>query len=221
MPIRLLILFCLCALSLSVAAQTTFTEGIISYQVSILNPGAIPEDPAYPATQKGTFTLQIKNHSVHQRLVLEDGFSNTSIINYATGKHIILRQINAINYAVELNIRDMVKKNALHYGATLQPGNNTRLIRNLKAEDATLTYKKGKNLYFFYLPGYTLEHPEIFEFMPELKGIPALFDIPLSNGYVTHFELKDLVAQPIDNSIFSIPEGYRIISQKEYDKLMK
>ncbi len=169
----------------------------------------------------GTLTFRIKDHNVRQDLKLEDGYVYSRIGNFVTEKDIILQTLNTVNYAIETDLNSLKTKAGAYYGAKLAEGKATKKVNNIEVREAVLKYKDGSTLQFYYAKSHALAHPEIFEHMPELKGIPALFDIPMSNGYVTHFELKKIAEGPVNNAVFRVPEGYRIISKKEYDKLTK
>ncbi len=86
---------------------------------------------------------------------------------------------------------------------------------------ALLTYKNGSTLPLHILQNYYINYPAIFERFPDLKAIPASYDLLMTNGFTTHFELLELKEGPVDNAIFRVPVGYRIIGQKEYEKLLR
>lgn len=204
------------------AAQEKFAEGLIIYNITITGKVPTPaNEPALTETKSGTLTISIKGDIVREDIKLEDGYTHSQISNYATEKEIILQTINTVRYAIEISLKDKRKKNAAYYDATLKAGKGKKTIAGKDATESTLQYKDGSSLHFYYLNAYELKHPEVFEQFPELQGIPAIYDIPMSNGFSTHFELDRMEAEPVSNTTFRIPEGYRIISRKEYDKLMR
>lgn len=212
----------LTALAIISFAQEKFTEGIITYQITIT--GKVPtaaNEPALTETKSGTLTISIKGDNVREDIKLEDGYSHAQISNYATDKEVILQSINAARYAIEINLKDQRRTNAACYDAEQQDGKGQKSIAGMDATESSLKYKNGTTMNFFYLAAYELKHPELFEQFPELKGIPAVYDVPMSNGFTTHFELISMQPEPIASAIFRIPEGYRIISRKEYDKLLR
>lgn len=223
MFLKKIILICsLAALPFIVEAQQKFTEGVITYNVTIT--GKIPtpaDEPALTETKSGTMTISIKGDNIREDIKLEDGYKHSQINNYATGKEIILQTINTIHYAIEINLKDQRKNNIAYYGAERQNGSGKKSIAGFEALESTWKYKNGTALNLYYITAYELDHPEIFDQFPELKGIPAMYDVPMSNGFTTHFELKSIQAAPVDNATFRVPEGYRIISRKEYDKLLR
>jgi len=219
---KTLLSLCLCSLAAGTYGQEKLSEGVLTYALTIS--GKVPtlaNEPALTETKSGTLLIYVKDNYVRQDIRLEDGYTYSRISNYITDKDIILQTINTTRYAIEVGMKDERKKNMSFMDATLEAGRNRKKIGELEAQEATLKYKNGSSFPLYYVDQYTLAHPEVFERSPELKGIPAQFDIPGSNGFTTHFELKALSREPVANSVFQVPEGYRIISRKEYEKLMR
>lgn len=213
---------CLLLLSAFSFAQQKFTEGVIVYDVTIT--GKIPtpaNEPSMTETKSGTLTIYLKEENIRQDIKLQDGYSHSRIGNYISGKEIILQTINRLKYAIEISLKEQKKKNGDRYGAIIKDGKVVQTANKFEATEAIAEYVKGNVFTFSYLKTYYINHSEIFENTPELKGIPASYDVQMSNGFTTHFELKSITAEPVSNSTFKVPEGYRIISKKEYDKLLK
>lgn len=216
------ITFCFLVLSTLVFAQQKFNEGIIVYDVTISGKVPTPaNEPALVETKSGTMTLYLKDENIRQDIELEDGYTHSRISNYIANKDLILQTINTVKYAIEVSLKEQRKKNAHQFNALVTDGKASRKIGGYQAVEGNVKYKDGSSFSLFYIKDYELKHPEIFEKTPELKGVPASFDILMSNGFTTHFELKHITPEPVANTIFRIPEGYRIISKKEYDKLIR
>jgi hypothetical protein len=219
---KIILLFSLAAFPIVSRAQQKFTEGIITYNITIAGKVPTPaNEPALTESKSGTMTISIKGDNIREDIKLEDGYTHSQISNYATGKEIILQAINTTYYAIEISLKDQRKNNAAYYGAEQQSGNGKKNIAGFDALESTWKYKNGTAISLYYMNNYELNHPEIFDQFPELKGIPVMYDVPMSNGFTTHFELKSIQAEPVDNATFRVPEGYRIISRKEYDKLLR
>jgi hypothetical protein len=217
----LLSLYFLCSFY-SAFAQEKLGEGILVYNIAISGKVPTPaNEPALTETKSGTLTIYLKDDNVRQDITLEDGYRYSRLSNYTTGKDIILQTVNTIRYAIELSMKDERRKNAVYLNAAMEKGKGRKKIGNFDAAEGILKYRDGSVFSLYYIDRYELKHPELFEHSPELKGIPAQFDIPMSNGFTTHFELKTISAEPVSNSIFQVPEGYRIISKKEYEKLIR
>jgi hypothetical protein len=204
-----------------VFAQELFTEGTIKYKVTILAPPN-PDDPtATRPAQNGTYVLYIKNKKVRKDLILDGGFRSTNLADYRVGKNIILKTVAGIKYALETDVQDELEEQKRFVNGKFLAGAESKKIGNILSQEGMLTYSNGEHLHFYFDPEYKMELSYVFEQFPELEGIPAEFELNLSGGYKTRFELVSVTAEPIRNSIFRVPEGYRIISKKEYEQLAK
>jgi hypothetical protein len=203
-------------------AQKLVSEGTINYKVTISGKVPTPaNEPAITESKSGTVSIKIKGDNIRQDIQLEDGYKHSQISNFTTGKEIILQSVNGLKYAIEINIKDKEKQNSQYYDAAIALNKDIKSFAGYDAKSATATYKNGTTLALFVLQDYYLNYPQIFDRFPDLKGIPASYDLLMGNGFTTHFELTTLNEDPIQNALFRIPEGYRIISQKEYEKLLK
>ncbi len=203
-------------------AQQLLSEGVLLFNIRITGDNIISEGgTAHKESQSGKLLIYIKEDNIRQDFSMDNGYNYSRIMNYSTRKEIVLQEISTMKYAIETNINDFLKKSDPYRNAVLRTNAHQSGHNGFRTVSATLTYRDSSSMQFSYVPDYWLAHPGIFEKMPELKGIPAVFDLPLSNGFTTHFELSAIRREPISNTIFRIPEGYRIINRKEYEKLIK
>jgi hypothetical protein len=223
MSLKKLTLTLFCYLNCFLAqAQKLLSEGTITYKITIN--GKIPtpaNEPSVTETKSGTVSIRIKGDNIRQDIKLEDGYSHSQISNYATGKEIILQSINELKYAIEINIKDKETQNNSYYNATLKINKETKPLAGFDAVSALLTYKNGTTNSLFILQNYYIAYPAIFDRFPDLKAIPASYDLLMTNGFTMHFELTGLNEAPVENAVFRVPVGYRIIGQKEYEKLLR
>lgn len=212
----------ICLITIKTQAQEIFSEGSIVYHITIT--GKVPSptnEPTLTETKSGTMTLFVKGDNIRQDIVLEDGYTHSQITNYTTGKEIILKNINNLKYAIEISLPGKNKENTSSKNETITPNNTSEKIAGLAVKSTSVQLKNGQKTTVFFTDKYQLLHPETFEQFSNLKGIPAKYDLLMANGFNTHFELSSLNLSPIQNALFRIPDGYRIISQKEYEKLFK
>jgi len=194
-------------------SQKMFTEGKITYSVTVY----APDQKSVP--QQGLFTISIKNNRVLQELEVAGGFEQKSITRFKSQKYISLKTVNDIDYAIEMDLKSIIQENSPYRGAQWVDGRQIRKLRDYTIYAASLEYKNGRKFPFFYIAEYQLEHPEIFEFMPEIEVLPAIFELPLNQGFKMRFELISVLELAIENEVFLVPEGYRIISEQEYREL--
>lgn len=219
--LNLIIIFCgiglLCAGKVS--AQVKFSEGILQYRVQVKNAGD-------SVSKEGTYTIHIKEGNVRKELHLPDGYDNITLTNFNLGKHIILHKINRQHYAVEMSEKEHRKSWSKYSNANYKK-EGTWLEENVERPEEqpgqkyTVKYKDGKSQIVYAMGKYFLDYPQLFERTPDLKGIPVAFSIEVGSGFTMSFRLVKCSPEPVSNAVFRIPEGYRIISRKEYDKLAK
>ena len=200
-------------------AQVLFSEGVMEYNIQI-------KSVKDSVDKQGTYLIQLKDGNVRKELKLNDGYSNVSVTNFNSNRHIFLQKINHQPYAVEMTEKEYRKQTTKYQGATYKKEGtwlteNVERPQQLTGQKWMIKYKDGKDFIVYASEKYTLQYPEIFERSPQLKGIPVFFQITMENGYTMSFRLEKCVPDPVSNAVFRIPEGYRIISKQEYDKLAK
>jgi len=203
----------------SALAQALFSEGVLEYSVQI-------KSVKDSVDRQGTYLIQMKDGNARKELKLNDGYSNVGIINFNSRRYVFLQKINHQPYAVEMTEKEYRKQTAKYLGAAYKR-EGTWLPENVEKQDQLpgqkwiVKYKDGKDFIVYVSEKYILQHPEIFEHSPQLKGVPVFFQIAMENGYTMSFRLEKCLPEPVSNAVFRIPEGYRIISKQEYDKLAK
>lgn len=219
--LNLIIIFCGIGtvLTTRLSAQVKFNEGVLEYRVQVK--GATDS-----ISKEGTYTVHIKEGNVRKELHFPDGYDNITLTNFNMGKHVILHKINKQPYAVEMSEKEHRKSWSKYSNATYKKEGswleeNVEKPEEQPGQKFSVKYKDGKNLVVYVMEKYFLDYPQIFERIPDLKGIPVAFSIEAGNGFIMSFRLVKCNPEPVSNAVFRIPEGYRIISRKEYDKLAK
>jgi len=201
------------------SGQVSFSEGVLEYSVQI-------KSVQDSVDKKGSYIIQLKDGNARKELKLNDGYSNVSIINFNSNKYVFLQKINHQPYAVEMTEKEYRRQTSKYQGASYKKEGSwleeeVENAQRLAGQKWQIKYKDGKDFVVYVSEKYSLQHPEVFEHSPQVKGIPVFFEINMENGYSMSFRLERCVPDPISNAVFRIPEGYRIISKQEYDKLAK
>jgi hypothetical protein len=209
-----------CALATS--AQTIFKEGILTYKVTIT--GQVPNatnEPTMSESQQGTMTLTIKDDYIKQHIHLDNNYNFCQIFNFGTGKNIVLQQMHNTKYAIEINRKEQLKKNAKEPIKVVKSPKSIYTKGTFHIQEYTASYPNGSKNIIYLSDTIQIKHPEVFESFDNLPTIPIEYYLTMSNGFTTHIELQKITTTPISGSEFTIPEQYRIISKKEYDKLIQ
>jgi hypothetical protein len=91
--------------------QKVLAEGTVVYKATLTKPDG--------SRKEGTYTITVKNKQVRKDLKLGPDFENIQIFDN-TERAYILRSMNDKNFAVEMSMADLLKKNELYYAPTIK-----------------------------------------------------------------------------------------------------
>lgn len=195
-------------------AQHAFTEGTINYDISI--------DP--PANQegliqyKGHYTIVVKGSFVKETLILENGYSMTLLYNYTDSTVYSLKKLGNKSYAIQLDIKNLQSRRKKYDGYTLKDLKGTKEIAGLTVNEAIVTYKNGNTSTIAYSKDWTPGNI-VFDNYPGIANVLLSFKNYNDDGTAISFSAKKISAEPVENSVFRVPSGYKIISNAEYQQL--
>ena len=191
-------------------AQKVLGEGTVVYKAVLTKPDG--------SRKEGTYTITVKNKQVRKDLKIGSDFENVQIFDN-TEKAYILRSMNDKNFAVEMSMADLLKKNERYYDPEIKDAAESKNIAGMKAQKAVITYKDGSTAELFYTKEWKADIPFAFERYRGLNGFPVAFDYKNDQGAVINFEVLTLDENVVESSNFKIPNGYKVISGEEYKKL--
>jgi hypothetical protein len=194
-------------------AQKPFAEGVITYHVRLES----PEHKVFT----GTYIYTIKGQHLKRELKLNNGFEDVNLVNANDHTSYSLHTINGVKYAIQLNMEDVTRKQAKFagYSVTGEEANGT--LGGVKASRAVMTYKDGSGGEVAYTRDWFVSIPTAFERFPEAHFIPLNYDYVDENGISMRFEALKVDPRPVENAVFRMPAGYKIISYQEYQQLSK
>ena len=210
--ICLIILLFFCQSSI-VFAQKNFIEGQITYFVKIESADPKQNDKAI----HGTLNLFLKGHLIVKELTLESGFKNTMLYNGNTKAIYALRKMGDEKYALQLDENQIKKKQEKCKKLTIEEvDSEPKTIADFKAQKAKLTCNNTEHISLYYTREWLVGNEHLFEDFPSFPYLPLAYSIKSDDGNKLHFELRKIEPKPIDNAVFKIPEGYKVISAEEY-----
>lgn len=203
----------LTALYAKAGAQRLLTEGRLRYAFVITNPkSGIAQDK-----KSGTMSLFFWKDMIRQDIRIDNGYAYSKILNVATKKAIVLQKVNDYRYAIEMALP--------HAAARILPLGpspfSTAPILDMATEGLLWKGPKGDTLTAICLQEWALAYPEVFGDLPYMKGIPAKYKLTMGDGFVTDFTLEQMDTAPPSPLLFQVPDGYKLIDQKEYDRLIQ
>ena len=195
------------------SGQRPLVEGRLLYQVIARQEGK--------PNIIGTFEYTFKDNFLKKEIILKE-YHEVLIINTNNNTAYSLRTIGTKKYAIQLSIDAIEKDQQQFAGYTLsQIGAKTRKIAGLNAVKALIQYPNGTENERFYSPDWYLPSRLVFDRFPDAKFIPLNFVYKDGNGLSMEFLATDMKSTPIDNSIFVLPNSYKIISYDEYNRIIK
>lgn len=199
-------------LSLHASAQKPFQEGVIIYSVTLQS--------ADRKEMKGTYTFTIKGNEIKKELKLNNGYNDIILLNCSTGTAYSLQAKNGKKYAIQLNMRDLEKKQAQFAGFIINNEQaNSRSIAGMAAYKGSISYKDGVAQDIYYTKEWSPAQGITFERFPNSKFLPLGFSYTDENGITLRCEAIKIEAGPVENAVFRIPPDYKMISYKEYREL--
>lgn len=208
------ILFTCCALLVLLSrafCQNQFTEGELVYEVKITSP-----DAKESRVNTGTLTILIKGGNVTKELNLQSGFKNTIIFNQQEKTAYSLRKVDNVPYAIQLDPEQLKKKQ--EKCARLEREelpSDRKTVQNFAAEKVKITCNQASPFFVYYTRSWTIDNPHLFHDFPSFNYLPLAYEVKNEDGSVLNFELKRIEAKPIDNRAFTVPLGYKKVSQQE------
>src|SRR6476620_3887576 len=161
----LLLLFPLLAAIPGARAQSPFTEGTITYSVSI---GAVSGDAGF-TEHAGTYTITVKGRQVRKDLRMNNGYVNTILFNGLNGQSISLQSSGGQNYAIMLDTADLRDKSRAYAGFTVRDEQGSAVIAGQPCQKAVLTYRDGSRSEIYYATAWTSPEESLFDRFPGLK----------------------------------------------------
>lgn len=211
--IILLLLVCICFVK--AYAQKPFSEGVIIYEVQLSS----PDNKIY----KGTLTFTFKNGQVRKDLMLDNGFSDITLINSNKGTIYTLQVRDGRKYAIQLNMEDdiMRKQKRFRGYSVAREAPFAEKVAGIDVYSGTVMYKDGSVTEVLYSKDWKPEVPYTWNRFPDAQFIPLRFAYKDDNGIQMSFAASKMEESPIQTSVFAIPADYKMISNEEYRQLLK
>ncbi|MGC4058929.1 MAG: hypothetical protein QM743_12540 [Chitinophagaceae bacterium] len=199
--------------SLHAFAQQSFVEGEITYKVHIEQ-----GDPAAPVqkSEDGTLVIRLKGNRVVKELKLNSGFNNTMLLDGDKSAY-SLRKIGNARYAIQLAPSQIAERRSK---CTQMELTNLPVEANTIAGFRTLCAKLVCNdagtHTVYYTKDWTISSNLLFEQFPRFGYLPLKYEIKNEKGATMRFTLSKIESKPLDNTLFLLPDGYKVISSEEY-----
>jgi hypothetical protein len=195
-------------------SQQVFSEGVITYDVTI--------DP--PANQegivqyKGTYTIVAKGSIVKETLQLENGYQTALIFNHRDKTVYSLKKAGQKHVAIQLDWSQLQNKRQKYEGYSLKPLTDKKKIAGMDASHASIVYKNGTTSDVYYTNDWTAGNI-VFDNYPGIEYLLLSFSNRHDDGLIIYFTARKIEAIPVDNADIRIPTHYKMISNSEYQEM--
>ncbi len=196
-------------------AQQTLTEGSISYNL-IIDP---PPELVANGTQKGVYTISVKGKMLRKELRMESGYQTTILYNGNIEVGYSLQMNEGKKYAIQLSRQDLENEQKPFAEFKMEDLEVAKDIVSMASQHAKVRYSNKTECDLYYAKSWQLADNLTFERFPGLKFLPLAFSYKNDEGTSFRFEAVQFSPLPIDNSVFRLPQDYKIITNSEYKAL--
>jgi hypothetical protein len=208
---RCLLTILLVITTLSVFAQKAFTEGSITYAVSL---GPISDSTSF-SEHAGTYTITIKGAQIRKDLQMNTGYKNTILLDASSDLAYSLQQNSGQYYAIQFSVKDILAKQKPFEDYTIQTVPGKMTIASLDAVKSIVSYKDGSRSALYCSTEWLAPQAPVYDRYPGVKNLPLSFEYRTDDGIIMHFQAEKVIAQTIESATFRLPTDYKIITNKQ------
>jgi hypothetical protein len=158
---------------------------------------------------------------VRKELVMDNGYRDITLINGNKNTVYTLQERDRKKYAIQLNMEDDLLKKQKRF-------KDFRILREEKLPKqqagqtvyrTILMYKDSTTTDIVCNKEWKPDLPYTWNRFPDATFMPLTFSYKEENGVSMVFTAEKMEASPVLTSMFSIPQDYKIITNKEYRQL--
>ena len=193
-------------------AQKKFSEGTITYDISITTNSDKPKNADY--LDGTTVANYIKGNKSRSEMVNALG-TMTTINDSSKNTIVILKEFGEQKYMITLTPEDWKDANKKYEGIIYTLGTEEKTIQGYKCHKATATLPDGTTYTVWYTTDLV---PENKNFQYETRSLPGLaleYEIDSKDRKIT-YTVSKISFSPVPANKFELPKsGYRIMTYAE------
>lgn len=199
-------LFCM---SSAVHAQQLFSEGVITYKVTL--------EPKEGSEREytGVYILTIKGKQLKKELKMDNGFTTITLHDENNHTAYILKQEGDRKYAVQMDKEQLKSQSAKYEDFSLTSLNEEEKVAGNVGRRVAIIYPDKTSTELTCSDTWKTEK-FVFDRFPGIEFLPLKFTVNTDEGVILHFRVKKIEPTLVENSNFKIPEDYKIITNAEY-----
>jgi len=196
-------------------AQNPFVEGRITYAVS-MDPSP---DQSGITQHGGTYTIYIKGRMFRKELKLDNGYESTVIWDGNTHTAYSIPPSAQEPIAVQLSRQDLEASQKSYRKFRLKDAEGSQQVGGWSCRPATVSYPNGNQSNICYSRDWTISESLLYEWFPGISFLPLSFEFRNGSGMLLRFHAESVTEIPLESTLFRLPGNYRILSNREYQKM--
>lgn len=198
--------------SVSVNAQRKFSEGTITYNITI-NSG--DSDPKIADMFDGALSVvYLKGNLSRSEMISSLGVQST-IVNGKTGNITVLKEYGEQKYMIQMNIDEWKDANKKYDSVSFTYEDEFKIIKGYNCQKAIGKLKDGTTFTVFFTKDLKPENKEFQYANKSLPGLALEYESTLGNLKII-YQASQISFDPVPVSKFDIPKsGFRILTYKE------
>jgi GLPGLI family protein len=204
----LIILFSLFSCTIAMAQQRTMSEGIVTYNLSVVTNSKEPEiadifdGAVLNVYMKGNTVMSEMKSVLRNQSIIYDGKADTAVI---------LRESGDQKFIINLNAADWQHYNRKYDGITYVFNDETKTVAGYSCKKAIGKLKDGTTFTVFYTPSIVVSVKNYDYQFKDLPGLALEYEVQNGNLKVKYSASK-VSFMPVPQFKFDIPKsGYRIL----------
>lgn len=215
MALRHLTTLLLLALAARAGAQKTFSEGVITYDISVQTGASSPglADMFHGAKA----VLYLRGNLSRSELNSALG-STVTIFDHRAGNGVVLREFGSQKLLIRMNQANWDDKNSKYEGIKFKPTGERKTIAGYPCEKADAVLTDGSTFTVYYSKELV---PENSFYEPQFAELPGMaMEYESRQGDLTvRYSASKVSFDPVPMQRFEIPKaGYRELSYEESKK---
>jgi GLPGLI family protein len=200
----------------AVSGQEKLKEGKITFEIEVLN--AEEMDDQMLAMMPKEMTVYFKDGKSRGEMDMMGGKMIT-ISNDKEGETITLMDLMGRKQAIKTTKEDMEKERAKMGEYEVKITDETRMIAGYKCKKAIITFKdktENNEMTVWFTEDLEAVHASKYAWKG-IDGYMLEFSVD-QRGMGMKFSCKEVMQQKVADEMFTIPEGYTIMTQEELSK---
>jgi GLPGLI family protein len=203
------------ALAARAGAQKTFSEGVITYDISVQTGSASPglADMFHGAKA----VLYLRGNLSRSELNSALG-STVTIFDHRAGNGVVLREFGSQKLLIRMNQANWDDKNSKYEGISFKPTGERKTIAGYPCEKANAVLRDGSTFTVYYSKELV---PENSFYEPQFAELPGMaMEYESRQGDLTvRYSASKVSFDPVPMQRFEIPKtGYRELTYEESKK---